>query len=89
MPPELAAESGGRRGDEDESSPPAMSNEQVEEFFQNTMARLTSPEEREDIKSKVREGRNPVQGAPSNSAYSCLLAAHTNYCMCGASKNEN
>ncbi|CAM9583969.1 unnamed protein product [Scytosiphon promiscuus] len=44
---------GGDHGDGDEASPPAMTAEQVEEFFRNTMARLTSSEEREEIKSKV------------------------------------
>eukprot|EP00903_Cladosiphon_okamuranus_P011645 g10953.t1 len=38
---------------EEEPSPPLMTPDQVEEFFQNTIARLTSPEEREVIKSKV------------------------------------
>ncbi|CAM9774627.1 unnamed protein product [Pylaiella littoralis] len=43
-------------GDEDEDGPPPpppMTVEQVEEFFLSTVERLTSPEEREDIKSKV------------------------------------
>lgn len=42
-------------GDKDEEGPsrPSMTPEQVEEFFRSTMERLTSPEEREDIKSKV------------------------------------
>ncbi|CBN75032.1 conserved unknown protein [Ectocarpus siliculosus] len=47
------AAAGGKGGDEGEASPPLMTPEQVEEFFKSTMARLTSPEEREDIKSKV------------------------------------
>lgn len=40
---------------DDEASPGggAMTVEQVEEFFRTTIKRLTSPEEREDIKSKV------------------------------------
>lgn len=38
---------------EEGPSPPSMTPDQVEEFFQNTIARLTSPEEREVIKSKV------------------------------------
>lgn len=38
----------------DESEPtPVMTPEDVEEFFKTTIARLTSAEEREDIKSKV------------------------------------
>lgn len=52
----MAAAAGADEGGEgeDESSPPAMTPEQIEEFFRNTMERLTSPEEREIIKSKVQ-----------------------------------
>ena len=53
----MAAAAGADEGEvegEDESSPPAMTPEQIEEFFRNTMERLTSPEEREIIKSKVQ-----------------------------------
>ena len=42
---------------EEEPSSPSMTPEQVEEFFQRTIARLTSPEEREVIKSKVNRVR--------------------------------
>lgn len=52
---QMPAAAGGKGGDEGEASPPLMTPEQVEEFFKSTMVRLTSPEEREDIKSKARE----------------------------------
>lgn len=41
--------------EDDEASPGGgmMTVEQVEEFFRTTIKRLISPEEREDIKSKV------------------------------------
>lgn len=41
------------KGEEEGPASPSMTPEQVEEFFQRTIARLTSPEEREVIKSKV------------------------------------
>eukprot|EP00752_Nemacystus_decipiens_P010456 g9315.t1 len=44
----------GDKGKGEEEPPPfSMTPEQVEEFFQRTIARLTAPEEREAIKSKV------------------------------------